>query len=103
MKKTLVSFLVLLLVLTGCSSNTGGSGSKEIDELVIFFVPSRDSVKIESTVEPIKQLVIDGLADQGYTVGKVDIRISQNYEGAGEALANGTAHIGFIPGGTYAL
>ena len=103
MKKTLFIVFALLLVLSGCSKGPAETGSKEIKELVIFFVPSRDSDQIEVTVEPIKQLVIDGLAKEGYTVGSVDIRVSANYEGAGEALANGSAHIGFIPGGTYAL
>lgn len=103
MKKLLVLSLALFLVLSGCSKGSEGAGSKEIDELVIFFVPSRDAEQIETRIEPIKQLVIDGLKLEGYTVGSVDIRVSNSYEGAGEALANGSAHIGFIPGGTYAL
>ena len=103
MKKTLVLLLVLLLGLTACSTKGSDSGSKDIEELVIFFVPSRDTDQIETTVGPIKDLVIDGLAEEGYTVGSVDVRVSASYEGAGEALANGSAHIGFLPGGTYAL
>lgn len=103
MKKALLAVMVLLLVLSGCSSSTGDKESKEIEDLKIFFVPSRDAKDIATQIEPIKQLVIDGLAKEGYNVGKVTITVSGTYEGAGEALAAGSAHIGFIPGGTYAL
>lgn len=43
MKKALFAVMVLLLVLNGCASGTNDKWNKEIEDLKIFFVPSRDA------------------------------------------------------------
>ncbi len=103
MKKILLTVLLTVLVLTGCSSKGNDTDSKEIDNLVVFFVPSRDPQQITQQTEPMKQLIIDEMAKEGYTIKNVDIEVSPNYEAAGEALEAGQAHVGFIPASTYAL
>lgn len=103
MKKYLLVMLMAVLVLTGCSTGKSGSNSKDINELVVFFIPSRDPQEIVSATEPLKQLIIDELAKDGYKIGSVKIEVSPNYEAAGEALDAGQAHIGFIPASTYAM
>lgn len=102
MKKSLLLLLMLVLTLTACSS--GGKAeldAKEIEELVIFFVPSRDPEEIIQKTEPLKGLITDAMKERGYTVDKVRIEVSPNYEAAGEAMDAGKAHIGFVPASTY--
>ena len=43
------------------------------------------------------------LAGLGYDIGEVKITVGTTFEAVGEALAAGTADVGFIPGGTYVL
>ena len=100
--KKLLLVLLMVLVVSGCGPKPE-EGSKEIDTLVVFFVPSRDPAQIITQTEPLKQLLIDEMATHGYTINKVDIQVSPNYEAAGEALEAGTAHIGFLPAGTYVI
>ncbi|MDP4099099.1 PhnD/SsuA/transferrin family substrate-binding protein [Paenibacillus sp. P96] len=88
---------------TGESSGEASSGNKEIQELKVSFVPSKDPEQIITTTEPLKELLKKQLQTEGYTVGNVDINVGTTYEAVGEALAAGTTDIGFIPGGTYAL
>ncbi|MFB5760948.1 phosphate/phosphite/phosphonate ABC transporter substrate-binding protein [Paenibacillus medicaginis] len=85
------------------SSGGPASGNKEIQELKVSFVPSKDPEQIITTTEPLKELLKKQLQTEGYTVDNVDINVGTTYEAVGEALAAGTADIGFIPGGTYAL
>lgn len=75
----------------------------EIDEISIGFVPSREPDEIVTATEPLKDLLIEALAEHGYEVGNIDITVGTNYEAVGEALSAGTTDIGFIPGGTYVL
>ncbi|CAM4473881.1 phosphate/phosphite/phosphonate ABC transporter substrate-binding protein [Paenibacillus tarimensis] len=77
--------------------------SKTIDTLKVSFVPSKDPDEIITTTEPLKELLKNQLATQGYTVGEVQIDVGTNYEAVGEALSAGTTDIGLIPGGTYTL
>lgn len=99
MKKVVALALTLLLVtLTACS---GSGSSKKIEKLSVVFVPSRDADSIKTATEPLKQLIIDQMATHGYTIGSVDISVSQTYEAAGEAMTAGTADVGFLPAGTY--
>ncbi len=73
-----------------------------IDDLKVVFVPSRDAQDIEKQTEPLKGLLQTELAKSGYEVSNVSIETMTSYEAAGEALSAGSAHIGLIPGGTYA-
>ena len=80
-----------------------GSGLKKVENLKVYFVPSREPEEIISATEPLKTLLKDGLKNEGYDVGNIDIQVGTSYEAVGEALSAGTADIGFIPGGTYVL
>ncbi len=99
-KLFLISFLAFG-VLAACSP--AEKEDKTIEDLVVVFVPSRDPGAILTATEPLKQMLIDSLAAKGFTVNQVTITVSNDYNAAGEALSAGTAHIGFLPGGTYAL
>ena len=94
--KILAGLLIVLSTLTAC-----GPSTKKIEELVVLFVPSKDPATILTAVAPLKQLLIDALADRGFEVETVTIQVTSDYNAAGEALAAGTAHIGFIPANTY--
>ncbi|QTD42723.1 phosphate/phosphite/phosphonate ABC transporter substrate-binding protein [Sporosarcina sp. Te-1] len=109
MKKIVMLMLVLVMgiSLAACGSDDKKSGSdgddKKIDKLSIAFVPSRDPEEIITATEPLKDMLKDQLAEQGYDVNNVDITVGTNYEAVGEALSAGTTDIGLIPGGTYVL
>ncbi|WP_234972994.1 MULTISPECIES: PhnD/SsuA/transferrin family substrate-binding protein [Paenibacillus] len=75
----------------------------EIKELKVSFVPSKDPDQIITATDPLKDLLKEQLATEGYNVEKVTIDVGTTYEAVGEALTAGTTDIGFIPGGTYAL
>ena len=113
MKKSFWSKLVLgvsaAALLAACSSQSGDSNaskeskSKTIDTLKVAFVPSRDPEAIVTATEPLKELLKKQLAEEGYTVNNVEINVGTSFDAVGEALASGTADVGFIPGGTYVL
>ncbi|NLA52530.1 MAG: PhnD/SsuA/transferrin family substrate-binding protein [Alcaligenaceae bacterium] len=103
MKGKLLVLLIALLLLVSCGQTTpSGDNSKTIDDLKVVFVPSRDAKDIEASTEPLKGLLTSELKEAGYDVKKVSIETMTSYEAAGEALSAGSAHIGLIPGGTYA-
>lgn len=83
------------------SSSTGAA--KEIKELKVSFVPSKDPEQIITATSPLKDLLKKQLATQGYQVNNVSIDVGTTYEAVGEALTAGTTDVGFIPGGTYTL
>lgn len=102
MKKiiTLATAMVLAMgVFVGC-------GSKEAtlpDELVVYFVPSREAEEIVTATEPLKEMLKTALKEEGYEFSDIQINVGTSFEAVGEALAAGTADVGFIPGGTYVL
>ncbi len=96
--KLLAVLAIAVASLTACTSKP-----KVIEDLKVLFVPSKDAATIIAQTEPLKQLLIDSLADKGFEVEKVTISVTSSYEAAGEALAAGTAHVGFIPANTYVL
>ncbi|UUX32732.1 phosphate/phosphite/phosphonate ABC transporter substrate-binding protein [Fundicoccus culcitae] len=104
MKKFLALLgLTSLLVSNTALSTVSAQEPTEIDQLTVAFVPSRDPEEIITATEPLKQLLIDELAELGFNVGNVEITVGTNYEAVGEAMAAGTADVGLIPGGTYVL
>lgn len=105
MKKIIALCTVLMLAmstLVACGSKTS-SDSIPTDELVVYFVPSRDPSEIKTATKPLSNLLKEELAKQGFEFDKVTIEVGTSFEAAGEALASGTAQVGFIPGGTYVL
>lgn len=101
MKRKLFALLIALVLLVSCGQTTPDTG-KTIEDLKVVFVPSRDAKDIEESTEPLKGLLISELKLAGYDVKKVTIETMTSYEAAGEALSAGSAHVGLIPGGTYA-
>src|SRR5699024_6355552 len=95
----LIAFLALFILsigaLAACGSDddegaTNENGNKEIDELTIGFVPSKDPDDIITATEPLKDLLKDEMKNEGYDIDKVDI-------------SAGTTDVGLIPGGTFVL
>lgn len=114
MKKILLALMAVLFVtvLAACGGSdedssdknaTDENGNKVIEKLSIGFVPSREPEEIITATEPLKELLTEELATQGYEVEEVDITVGTNYEAVGEGLSAGTVDIGLIPGGTYVL
>ena len=111
MKKifALLLALVMTLSLVACGGNAANDqqgdaeGSKKIETLKVAFVPSREPEEIITATEPLKQMLKDELAAQGYEVGDVEITVGTTYEAVGEGLEAGTIDVGLIPGGTYVL
>lgn len=98
-------FLALLSVLVLSMSMLVGCGSKSAsnDELVVYFVPSRDPAEIQKATKPLAEMLKAELSKLGYDFEKVRIEVGTSFEAVGEALSSGTAQVGFIPGGTYVL
>lgn len=111
MKKMSMLLMAMLLsvVLVACgggdkeAEKDPETGNTKIEKLSIGFVPSRDPQEITTATEPLKEMLTEQLAKQGYDVAKVDITVGTNFESVGEALSAGTSDIGLIPGGTYVL
>ena len=102
--RKLILSTVVLSLLTGCSGGTDGpeETGRTIDTLRFQFVPSVDPDTILAGTSGLGQMVIDGMAERGYTIGSVEITVSNSYEAAGEALSEGTVDVAWLPGATYA-
>ena len=85
------------------TEETAEPAAKTIETLKVAFVPSREPQEIITATEPLKQLLKDELAKEGYDVGEVEITVGTTYEAVGEGLEAGTIDVGLIPGGTYVL
>lgn len=110
-KRIILSSLAIMLSLsmfTACGSKKNEAkkttdGKTVIEKISIGFVPSREPAEIVTATEPLKQLLKDQLAKEGFEVKKVDISVGTSFEAVGEGLNAGTLDIGFIPAGTYVL
>ncbi len=112
MKKLLVILLSLMMVFSmiGCQQ-TGKKDDKHIEKLTVSFVPSKDADVIleaaggneELGYRSLAQIIIDGLAQRGYTVDEVEVSVGTSYAAVGEGMVSGTIDIGLIPAGTYVL
>ena len=114
--KKITASILAAAMLAGCGSSSAAAsasaaestsaaaeGNKTIDTLHFQFVPSRDPGEILSGTKDLGPLVIDEMAKHGYTIGNVDITVSDSYEAAGESLTAGSVDVAWLPGGTYAL
>lgn len=103
MKKLLALLTVLVLsmsMLVGCG---GDKKAAQNEELVVYFVPSRNPEEIKKATAPLSEMLKEELKKQGYEFKNVKVEVGTSFEAVGEALSAGTAHVGFIPGGTYVL
>ena len=100
MKKTLCVLFVLLLAMSTIfasgQAEKATTSSKDIAKLSVYFVPSRDPETIITQTAPLKNLLKEQLAKEGWNVEDVEIAV-----GTTEALSAGTADVGLIPGATY--
>lgn len=105
MKKILVMLLLaaLALSLVFAAGAQEAENSKTIDNLTVYYVPSRDPSDIVTITAPLKELLKKELLKEGYTVNNVDIQVGTTYEAVGVALGAGTADVGLIPANTYIL
>jgi len=108
MKKLLSLFalVVLSVTLIACGGNAAPATNepvKDIPELVVYFVPSRDPEEIITATAPLANILKTQLAERGFNVDNVRIEVGTSFDAVGQAMAAGTADIGFIPGGTYVL
>ena len=109
MKKLFAFLLVVVMILSmmvGCGNNTtpgNDTYTKKIETLKVAFVPSREPAEIITVTEPLKAMLKEELAKEGYEVGEVEITVGTTYEAVGEGLEAGTIDVGLIPGGTYVL
>ncbi|MDO5084889.1 MAG: PhnD/SsuA/transferrin family substrate-binding protein [Erysipelotrichaceae bacterium] len=126
--KKLLTVLLASMLLVGCTNKPSGTetqpatdgssetqttvsdrkqpektGSHDLDTLEIQFVPSKDADVIITGTAGLDKLLIDELAKSGFNVGKVNITVGTSYDTTGEGLAAGSVHVGWLPGGTYAL
>lgn len=102
MKKLIALLSVVVLTMAmfvGCGSKDSAANK----ELVVYFVPSRNPEEIEKATAPLAEMLKKELADQGFDFEKITVQVGNSFEAVGEALASGTAQVGFIPGGTYVL
>ncbi len=112
MKKILVILLSFLMVfsMVGCGDKTKKE-DKHIEKLTVAFVPSKDADVIleaaggnaELGYRSLAQIIIDGLAERGYTVDEVEVSVGTSYAAVGEGMVSGTIDIGLIPASTYVL
>ena len=94
-------FLALLSVLVLSMSMLVGCGSKSAsnDELVVYFVPSRDPAEILEATKPLSEMLKAELSKLGYDFEKVKIEVGTSFEAVGEALSSGTAQVALIIAG----
>lgn len=102
MKKKIFALLAIVVLTMGLMIGCGSSKSND-DELVVYFVPSRDPKEIQSATAPLADMLKEELAKKGFEFKNIRIEVGTSFEAVGEALESGTAHVGFIPGGTYVL
>lgn len=100
MKKLSLFWLLLVSIFSVSACNTKNT---EIDALNIFFVPSRDSNLILEQTKPLVNLLKAELTLLGFEFEEISIFVGSSYEAVGEALEAGTAHVGYMPGSTFAL
>ncbi len=99
--KKILSILSLMLLLTGCGSQTASTSapeSKGIKDVTVAFLPNEGSV----TLSPMSQMLVDEIQKalgDGYAVKGV---VVDDYAAVTEAMLTGTAQIAWESGATFA-
>ena len=110
--KRILSFLLaltLLAALAGCGKREETpepSGEQTLPtedgitlaELNVEFVAGeRDTDALLELKKELPPLLVGALADEGVTVGKVNVTFGASDEATADALARGTVQVGFLP------
>ena len=109
MKKLFAFLLVVVMILSmmvGCGNNTtpgNDTDTRRSKPSRSLSFPSREPAEIITVTEPLKAMLKEELAKEGYEVGEVEVTVGTTYEAVGEGLEAGTIDVGLIPGGTYVL
>lgn len=103
--KKLLSLMGVSLIASSATVVTVACGKRE-NELRVVFIPSQNQTEVEATIAPLGKLLTEELKKKAENRGakfdkRVKITTSQNYEIAGQSLANGNEDIAFIPVNTY--
>lgn len=93
--------VIILCILMGISGCTVKQETNKIEELVFVGVPSMDPELILNRLEPMKKEIKKRLLEYNYEIENVEFIISTNNNAAGEALASGSALMGFMGGSTF--
>jgi phosphonate transport system substrate-binding protein len=98
------TMLMSLLVVAGCApAETSSSVAPVKETLTVVFVPSRDNATLVRGISFLPAVLKTELSKQGYNFKSILVYAATSYEAVGEALDAGTADVGLIPGGTYAV
>ncbi|PTD31796.1 Vmc-like lipoprotein signal peptide domain-containing protein [Mycoplasma leachii] len=103
--KKLLSLMGVSLIASSATVVTVACGKRE-NELRVVFIPSQNQTEVEATIAPLGKLLAEELKKKAEKRGtkfdkRVKITTSQNYEIAGQSLANGNEDIAFLPVNTY--
>ena len=110
---SLLLALALLAALAGCGKREPTPDKPDeptpppedgitLAELNVEFVAGeRDPDELMKLKKELPPLLIDALADEGVTVGKVNVTFGASDEATADALARGTVQVGFMPMETY--
>ncbi|WP_434329491.1 phosphonate ABC transporter substrate-binding protein [Mycoplasma capricolum subsp. capricolum] len=103
--KKLLSLMGVSLIASSATVVTVACGKRE-NELRVVFIPSQNQTEVEATIAPLGKLLTEELKKKAEKRGtkfdkRVKITTSQNYEIAGQSLANGNEDIAFLPVNTY--
>ncbi|QIN47495.1 Vmc-like lipoprotein signal peptide domain-containing protein [Mycoplasma capricolum] len=103
--KKLLSLMGVSLIASSATVVTVACGKRE-NELRVVFIPSQNQTEVEATIAPLGKLLTEELKKKAEKRGtkfdkRVKITTSQNYENAGQSLANRNEDIAFLPVNTY--
>ena len=105
--------LALLAVLSGCGKREPmpdkpdeptpppSEGITLAELNVEFTAGERDADALMELKKEFPPLLIDALADEGVTVGRVNVTFGASDEATADAMARGTVQVGFVPVETY--
>ena len=105
--------LALLAVLSGCGKQEPTPSKPDeptpppeegitLTELNVEFVAGdRDTDALMQLKKELPPLLIGALADEGVTVGRVNVTFGASDEATADALARGSVQVGFMPMETY--
>lgn len=97
----IIKLMTIFSLVCGISACTTEKEVNKLSELVFIGVPSMDPELILNRLEPMKDEIKTRMLENGYDIETVDFVVSTNNNAAGEALASGSALMGFMGGSTF--